>query len=292
MLAKLRQPRQLLRNRDLQMMPRQPLVIRNRLDRRQRPTRKVIRVHIHAPRPLPIRRPLLVVRRRLVLLHVRRHRHHLHLRLRQPPKQLRQLRPHPVLVRAIRPEQRLLRRRMPLRIRLHRCAESSSHPQTPAASRSPASPPRPASPRPARSGGSPPASSRASCSAAPETRSTHRHPGSPRRPGPSGTPGCTASFKNFPNLSYAGSTLVEIASSISPEIRFRSAAATAAGNFFSGSANGLSAALSPAIPFVCASTFSIRYCGGVRSLVHPQHHVRLKLRKRPGIFLSRTIQSS
>ena len=83
-LPEIRNALQLLRDGDLQMMPRQPLVIGHRLRRRQRTLSIVVGVHEEDPRPLAIRRALLVVSGGLVLRQIIGDRLHLERRLGQP----------------------------------------------------------------------------------------------------------------------------------------------------------------------------------------------------------------
>src|SRR5258708_21762168 len=106
------------------MMPRNPLVIRDRLHRRQRPLCEVVRVHIRSSRPLPIRTPLVVVSRSLIFLDKCRHSHDLQLSLGQRPEQARQLRLHLRDVASVSSQQSLLRSRMLLWIRLQGRAEA------------------------------------------------------------------------------------------------------------------------------------------------------------------------
>ncbi len=110
LLAKLRQSRQLLGDRDLQVMSGNPLVIRDRLHRGQRSLREVVGIHIHPARSLSVLTALVVVRGGLILLDVCRHRKHLELRLRQRAEQPRQLRLHLRDIALVRIQQRVLRR--------------------------------------------------------------------------------------------------------------------------------------------------------------------------------------
>ena len=93
----------------------------------------------------------------------------------------------------------------------------------------------------------------------------------------------------FAKRTYAGSTLVWIASSTSARIRFCSSALTLAGNFFTGVTNGLVSAVSPASSSVCFSTFSSRYAGCTRLSSIPASMFSVACRICTGIFFNRAM---
>src|SRR5271170_571383 len=68
---------QLLRDRDLQVMSWKSFVIRDSFDWGQGALREVVLIYVHSTRPAAVGSAIVVVRGRLILLHVCRNRHNL-----------------------------------------------------------------------------------------------------------------------------------------------------------------------------------------------------------------------